>query len=452
MKLLIGNSGAVPADRAAGVDTRAWAQRVLWLADESDVVVLSDGPDAAFLGHVCAVKGLDIDRLAVVVAPEGRYGPRMIDPMALLAPGFTQALAARLRGAAPGPGVSEVFPLYPDAAIAELAAELGVEKALPAAEFLRQGGARLADSKATFRAVAAGAGVAVAPGRVCHARDEATYAVQRLMAGGGGVMVKRVHGAGGQGNEIVIAEGDPVPAQIGARQVRVLPDRSATAVRGYWDERWEWASENGRQPVVVEGLLDVRDCLYTEFFVGDDRVEMCEAGSVSYGHGRIVREVVGIDGVPEDAADRLLSGSRTLVECYRRLGYRGYIDVDAILVPTGRLFFAEVNARTTSGTWLQRLLAEPRMAGGSDRRTVRQENAPSAWGRPTTAEFAAVLAAGGLSYDRSTGSGVLLAAPTSGGPRGPAARYALVAPPHRESELAEALDQAFRSAAKPARG
>jgi hypothetical protein len=162
--------------------------------------------------------------------------------------------------------------------------------------------------------------------------------------------------------------------------------------------------------------------------------------------------VVGLDGVAEETADQLLSGSRTLIECYRRLGYRGYIDVDAILVPTGRLFFAEVNARTTSGTWLQRLLAEPRMAGGAHPRTVRQENAPSAWGRPTTAGFTAVLGAGGLSYDRSTGGGVLLAAPTSAGPRGPAARYALIAPPHRVAELAVALDRAFRSAAQPAGG
>jgi hypothetical protein len=439
MRLLIGNSGYIPAEQRERVDHRGWAQRTLWLADEGDVIVLPDLPDADYFEHICSVKGMSSDRITIVLAPEGRFGRRSIDPAALFEPAFLSDLANHLSGA----DLEEVFALYPSG-VAELASALGIQDSLPGADFFLQGGARLADSKATFRALAAGVELATAPGRVCSEVQEAVHITHTLMSLGHGVIVKRAHGAGGAGNEIVIAQGDHAPAHIGARQVHRLRDSSVDAVTEYWEERWRWASEDGLHPVVVEQLLDVSDCLYVEFRVGDDRLEVCEAGSVYYEDGRIAREVVGIENLDRHVSQGLLDGAQSIVTAYRDLGYRGYMDVDAVLTPSGQLFFAEVNARTTSGTVLQRLLDDKRVCPGREGQAVLQESAGSEWGRRTTAEFVSVIREAGLLYDRSESSGVLLLMPISLNSQRPHARYALVADPAAKPEIAAALDRVFR--------
>ncbi|WP_097239453.1 hypothetical protein [Streptomyces sp. 1331.2] len=67
MRILIGNSDddlVFPR-----TDHRAWAQRILWLAGDGDTVVLPCAPDAAFLGHLAGLTGVDPSSLDIHVPP-----------------------------------------------------------------------------------------------------------------------------------------------------------------------------------------------------------------------------------------------------------------------------------------------------------------------------------------------------------------------------------------------
>lgn len=437
MKLLIGNAGIIPFDLADSMDTRNSAQRILWLADPGDVVILSDHPCPDFLDHVLAIKRMTPMQLTVLIAPAGRFGCRAIDPMALLEPELITMIAASLAD------VSEILPLYPHRTVAELSIMLGIEKAYPSASFFSQGGAVLADSKATFRAIAAGKGLPIAPGAVCAQPEDAVHAMHELLSQGIAVMVKQAHGAGGKGNEVVCVATDPAAHDMGARSVRVLRDRGISEIRKYWKDRWIWASDEERQPVIIERLLAVRACLYVEFFIGEDGLEMTDSGQIFYENGRIVREVTGLEDAEPDVRELVVAGSQQLVECYRNLGYRGYIDVDSVDAGAGGVYFVEVNARTTAGTWLQRLLDTVGICENRHVRVVRRESIPQTWRPLTTAEFITALADNDLIYNSTSSRGVLLAGPILVRPDSIDGRYVVISGHEQESELIAALDQVF---------
>ncbi|OKI43452.1 hypothetical protein A6A29_09040 [Streptomyces sp. TSRI0281] len=63
-----------------------------------------------------------------------------------------------------------MFALCPNEAVVELARTLGAKSAVPGHAFLDQGGDRLADSKAAFRMLGAGAGARAASAPIRKAR------------------------------------------------------------------------------------------------------------------------------------------------------------------------------------------------------------------------------------------------------------------------------------------
>lgn len=417
-------TGAVPLElRYAGCG----AQRMLWWAEDGDVLVLPWGPDPEFLAYVTGLTGVRADSLTFVVPPPGDQGDQVLTAERLADPGFLAELHRLLDGRT----VDRVLAVSPNGAVAELAAALGVAHAMPGLDFAAQGGNALVNSKAGFRALAAGAGVPVPPGRVAGSRAEVEAAVEDLLGQGHSVMLKVEYQVGGLGNEI-LARDERVSA-VGAERVVPLPDRAAVAA--YVAERWTWLTGGRGQRVVVERYFP--DCapLYAEFAVGDTAVVLSGCGEM------VMRPVVVGEITPPvtpDAATRaeLVEQGARLCESLRVIGYRGTVSADAVLTPKGEIYFHETNGRLTGSSHLHdvfrgRLLRE-------EHRGSRHLLELAGLKVPSFAEAVAATGAAGLAFDRRSGTGVLFS--TDYGPADGSVMYCAVAD---SPEAARALEAAL---------
>ncbi|MGE3285069.1 MAG: hypothetical protein AB7J32_03065 [Pseudonocardia sp.] len=426
MRLLIAND--IDETLFLRPDPRAWAERVFWFAREGDVVVVSDEPDPAFVRHVGSVTGVDTGRVRVHVCPPGAHGTRRLDPDALVTPGFVAAVAADLGE------VEEVVTLFPSAEIDAFVTLLGVRDRVAGAEFLAQGGSELANSKATFRAVATTAGVPIAPGAVCRSPVEGARALRALRGAGHDAVVKMAHRGAGAGNELVLRPGGVAAPHVGGHHVRVLDDDGIAA---YWDERWAWASADGRYPVVVEALLDVDASHYAEFVVTDGGVTFSGDGSLAFADRLLVADVTPAGTLPAPQRRALVEGGRALAQAYRALGYRGHLAADAVLTREGTIAYTEVNARTTTSTHLFELRARVPEA------TLWQRFTPQTWAPVRAEKFLQVVADAGIAFEPATGRGVLMTMPAAHVPQGGFLYVIAGTRPGDEARFQRVLDDLF---------
>ncbi|MER5638978.1 peptide ligase PGM1-related protein [Kitasatospora sp. NPDC002227] len=369
------------------------AQRMLWFAADGDVLVLPWEPEPHYLAYVTGLTGTDPASLTVVVPPE----PGGVLTTARL---VDERFRAELRAALAGRTVERVLAIAPNGIIADLAADLGVEGALPGAEFAAQGGLALVNSKAVFRALAAGAGVPIAPGTVAGGRAEAARAVHGLLERGQSVMLKVEYQGGGFGNEILHRAEEVTPA--GAQRAVRLADRAA--VEEYLADRWAWLTGGRHQRVVVERYFDGAVPLYAEYAVTGDRVEL-------HGCGEMVMDPVVIGEITPPATPdgavmaELLHHSARLAESLRVLGYRGTVSADAFLTPKGELYFSETNGRLTGSTHLHDALfarlVGPELRGS---RTILELAGLAV---PSFPEAVAAVREAGLAFDPVARTGVV---------------------------------------------
>ncbi|MFF4383522.1 zinc-binding dehydrogenase [Kitasatospora sp. NPDC001547] len=403
------------------------AQRMLWWARDGDVLVLPGSPDPEYLAYVTGLTGARADSLTFVVPPPGERGDQVLTADRLADPGFR----AELRRVLAGRSVAEVLAISPNAAVAELAAALGLAHAMPGLPFAAQGGNALVNSKAGFRALAAGAGVPIPPGTVAGSPAEVEAAVEHLLAQGHSVMVKVEYQAGGLGNEI-LARDERVEA-VGAERVVPLPDRAAVAA--YVAERWTWLTGGRGQRVVVERYFADSAPLYAQFLLDDAAVVPAGCGEM------LMRPVVAGEITPPvtpdaDVTAELVRQGARLCEALRAIGYRGTVSADAVLTPKGEIYFHETNARLTGSShlhdvYLGRLLRE-------EHRGSRFLLELGGLRVPSFAEALAAVGAAGLAFDPRTGTGVLFS--SDFGPADGSVMYCAVA---ESPEAARALEAAL---------
>jgi hypothetical protein len=414
-RVLVGNSSDEELTGAHGRKTAAWwANRLLWFAQDGDVIVLPAAPDPVFLQYVTGLTGVDAQSLRVVVPPPGYEGSNRLTADRLADP----ALHATLVQAVAGRAIRRVVPLWPDVAAARLAHALGAEAALPGYTFLAQGGGALVNSKAVFRAVAAAAGVPIPVGAVCAGPASAEVAIADLLAGGQPVIVKQEYLSGGDGNEILSPVEGITP--IGAPWVIVLSGQSA--VRSYVAQRWDWLTRDGQQRVVVERYHPDSTAVFAEF-------ELTDAGIRFAGHGEMISvpvansQIIPAVGVKPDPLADIVDGGRRLCGPLHAMGYRGMVSADAIVTPAGEVFFSEYNSRITGSAHVYAIVGE-RIVGPdyADARVIRER---LGWRIPSAQAAIAALAARGLSYDRSSRTGVVLLTPRE--PSNGTAQYCIVA-------------------------
>ncbi|MFF9402256.1 hypothetical protein [Streptomyces sp. NPDC014744] len=410
MRILIGNH-IDPSIRERG-DMRAWTQRALWFARPGDLLVLCCEPDAAFVDYALAHTGVKREELTVLAAPAGAWGEKLLDPASLTAPAFVEQVRAALGPAGAG-AVSEVFALWPSAAVARLADALGVTDRFPGAAFFGQGGGEIGNNKANFRALAAAAGVPILPGRICRSLAEATEATGALLkdSESGAVVVKQAHNGAGLGNQLLIREPEMAVDHVGARHLHHLapgPD----GIAAYWAKRWPWASGEGRWPVVIEEFAPGADAVYSEHYASDAGTRATETGRLLYVGRRLSHQVVPLDGVTEPVRAALLDGGARLAEAYRALGYRGHLSADALVLPDGAVVFTEVNAQVSGSLHIYQSIAHGIVdVTAEPARQVVEYHVPPTWAVPSFTAFLAVLDELGLTYDPATRTGVIVSMP-----------------------------------------
>lgn len=373
------------------------AQRLLWFARDGDVLVLPWLPSDDYLAYVTALTGTDRGTLTFVVPPPGRLGTDILTPDRLADESFRDQLRRVLRDRS----VRHVFPVYTDLSVVELAHALGVEAALPGHRFSAQSGDALVNSKAVFRALAAGAGVATAPGTVVTGPEQALDAITGLLYRGHSAMVKQELHGGGFGNEILSPVDGVAPA--GAQRVVVLPDRPAVAQ--YLAQRWDWLTGGRGNRLVVERFFPYSRTIYAEFLITD-------TGADLLGVGELLMEPVAVGAVfpaqsiSPQAHDELVDGGLRLCESLRAVGYRGVVSADAILTPGGDVLFTETNCRLTGSTHVHMVLCGQVVDPGYRRRRVFVERA--GWPVPSFAAAVDQLARSGLGYAPASRTGVVL--------------------------------------------
>ncbi|WP_331970140.1 peptide ligase PGM1-related protein [Actinophytocola sp.] len=399
-RLLIGHD--VNEDLRLRRSSGTYAQRLLWFAQDGDVLVLPVAPDEAFAEHVTELTGTDMSTLRVVVPPPGKGSIGQLSRDRLRDPGFLEAL----RAATADKEIDLVSALWPDSRIVELAGVLGLESAVPGSGFLSQSGDALANSKAFFRTLAAGVGVPIADGAVCLTRDVARDTMCRLLGAGHPVILKHEFFSGGWGNDIVSLTVDFQP--IGATRMTVLAGLSG--VETFLAERWGYLTDDGRHSLVVERYHPDSTAAFAEFSISDDGVALGGTGmlySLPY-----VASVLPASGISRAELDAVIAGARLLCEAMRAIGYRGILGPDAIVTPDGEILFTEHNGRATGSTHMYGVIGKKVIGPGFGKDRVIVDRQPTVpWSVASFREAADRLRGSDIAFDPATRRGVMLVQP-----------------------------------------
>lgn len=330
-------------DTAEHEGTPAVGARMVWLLRDGDALVLPQPVDPVHLKAIGSLMGFDPARVHILTPEDAAV--RCLDQRQLHGPG----LLARLRALVQRPEEWQVRGYLHDRGLGSLARALGITGYAP---FEEAGGAELFNSKAVFGALAAGAGVRVPDGALCATRGDLLRAVPRLLKATGAVIVKADRHAGGAGNWLCRTDAD-MPA-AGALQTLDLtgPDRLDALVAATGLE--EMHAPHGQ--FVAEVYHPHCRSLCVE-------IDCDPAGSTQpavLNVGEMLMEPVWngfLMPAPLAPAPQqtILEGALRLAAAMRDFGYRGLVNIDAIVTPAGEVFFNEVNARLGGCTHLHRL-------------------------------------------------------------------------------------------------
>ena len=386
-------------------DQRAFVQRVFWFVQDHDLVVLPAPLDEDFLIYVTNLMGVDARTIKVHITAAGRFERRLFDPDTLTEERLLSSVAAD------AVGVTEIFPLWPSAQVAEFAARIGLSHAFPGAPFFGQQGDELANNKGSFRAFAAAAGIPINEGAVCRTKEHAESVLRRLLDKGA-AMVKQAHNHAGNGNELVIL-GDDAASHAGFNGIKRL--QTPADARRYFDERWEWASVHNRYPVVIERFQPASRAIYAEFRATNSGVSLSATGSLGYTNGKLVEETIPLRDVSVDVLARLVHHGSRLAHIYQSFGYRGCLSADAVVDGDGNLVFTEMNARVGASLHLyERVGYQIVDVWRRPERSVVQYVTGKHWKIPSLTAFIDTSKELGLAYDSKTRKGVIVTMPMAG--------------------------------------
>lgn len=391
MRLLIGND--LDDSILHKVDVRAWAQRIFWFAQDGDAVILMDEPDGDQLDYVTRLTGVDKSTLSFFVLPNGgRFGRRMFDHQLLLDPGFLERIRPSLAD------VEEVRALWHSPMVQVFLEELGLGHVWPGGEFYLQNGAECLNNMGNFRAFAKGAQVPVAEGTVCRTQDDAVYLSRLLLKKHPAVMVKKAHGGAGAGNLLLTRDERIEGGNSGNSRRYAVDSIDASGLPAFWAEHWDWASSNGRYPVVIEQYVRDAKSIYVEFHLDDKGSRVQEVGELQFENSRQVREVVPTRSVSPRTRTELVADAQKLADFYHRLGHRGFLSADSVVRPDGTFAFTEVNAQFTGSSHLHSVIAGRLVRAWERDLSVTQMASPPEWELRSVRELQIAIENAGLGY------------------------------------------------------
>lgn len=390
------------------------AHRMIWCARARDAIILPTHPDERFIAYACNLLGFARSEISVLVPPPGRQGIDLLYDDRMTEHSFVRQLETIVRDRQ----IDELYPFYFDDRMVELARTLHLDSTTPGFPFFAEGGAEIVNSKAAFRAFAAGNRAPIPQGLVTASLDDAYGFALELLSASHTVIVKQDHHGGGYGNEVLTPVAGVQP--FGAERATYIPD--SDALRAQLSESWPRHTSGGRRRAVLEHYI--HDCIpiYAELSITD-------GGAVLYGYGEMRMKPI-INGLvipPPSAAlesfPAFLDAAHRLGTAVQAIGYRGQISLDAIATPDGEILFNEFNGRVGGSTHVHLIAQEivgPAFAG--ERTIVERRRC----GWPTFESALVALEDNSLGFDSLTGTGVLITVGEQS-PTGPTGQCLMVA-------------------------
>jgi hypothetical protein len=319
---------------ASSTDTTA---RFLWHAEDGDVLVIPDTVDPDFPGYVADTLGID----GTSVHVERTQTP--LSEAVLQDPEFIDRLAAHT---GTGAGWS-LFPCVSTRAAAQLTRKLNVA-ALDGYEFAMQNGIDLLNMKSTFRRLAAGLGTPLTDGVVARGPAEVRSAIQELIAETGMVIAKQDRSGGGHGN--IGISTSPESSFPGTREVLAYANDQLDTLA---DTLWSQLTDTQNQFITLETYHRADQRFFFEYHLDGDRARFLHSSILKYeqlpeGSGGSAKWI-GLDSPSRSEFEATLKPAEEFIELVRTIGYRGYVNIDGIVLDDGRVFFHEINARWSGG-------------------------------------------------------------------------------------------------------
>lgn len=316
--------------------------RQLWFAEQGDLIVMPASAGREWLEYVGSLKGFDPASVTVITL-DGRDGQHeVLSDEQLLSPALIERVKAHLgRGDAWG-----VNACYDSAGVVDFAAELGISPP-PGCAFAGQRGVDLFNRKSHFRQLAAGIGLPLAEGSIVFDTATLDRALRRHIQATGTAIVKQDNNVFGLGNVAVTRARDKPLAGV----------REVIEVGGDWPEMvsslWRSMSSRWSPQLVVESYHPARHIMYVEHAIdADGHPRFLDMGTLRMvpSSNPAARELVwmGLDipaPLPPFAAARMVAESTRLAVLAAGLGYRGLMNIDALVTEGGDLLFNEVNGR-----------------------------------------------------------------------------------------------------------
>ena len=313
--------------------------RHLWLTAPGDFWATTHRPSTQYLSYVSDLTGLDLHSVTT----------QTTDGFAI-SDGVLRRLAATIDSDRAKPS-GEICPALKTPGIAAFATDFGLK--MPGLAFAFEGGYTLFNRKSTFRALATGLGLPIPRGQVCGSPQDLTEALHRYRDGELPLIIKADIGGGGVGNIVLRAAGNSntMPGAGGIIQWQSGRDcsKASEAI----------VNQLGADafPLVLEEYVEGAKPFYFEFNVEDD-------GSVSVHNEGVVNwtahdatdttEWGGLEWplaalVPNAVVDSARHDAIRFIEMAARVGFRGYINIDAVYDERGRYWFNETNGRWGGG-------------------------------------------------------------------------------------------------------
>lgn len=404
-KLIIANDIDSELWLRAGGEGRAWAARALWYASRGDTVILPELPAPEYVGHVLRSLGLANSGIRFLEAPAGRQGSSMIDPAALFYDDWLRHAIDKS-----STSIDDVLLLFPSAALNARWMESDIEPHPPAMNFFSQAGGHLANSKATFRAFAAGLSMSIPRGTVARDASEGAACVIRLAeAGVGRFVLKRAHAGAGAGNIALELSTESDYGHAGIRRSETAEDASLQSVMRLLEEEWDWLSRSNKDPVIIEEYIEDHASLCIEYSLTDVGVRAVGTSTLIYDNGSICAEVFDSlpSWLPEFTKRDFFAESLDLASRYYHAGYRGSLSIDALASSNG-IFFTEANARTATGGHVHASMKT--ISSGAP--TV-QYSVPTSVAHISAAGLFALLDSHKLEFNPDAGTGIRITMPPS---------------------------------------
>ncbi len=345
---MLGDINAVPPHIFES--TSIISNRLLWLARTGDVIILPREPSNTFLKYIESINGVNFSDIKIIVPTNIGTRRASITNNLLLSETVLTEVKETLYELPTQ--TWQILPYYFTSAVGQFGRELAKYFSLMQPPFNAEGGAEILNQKAIFRKLAAGISIPFATGETIENTHALNTTITRLLAFTGNVIVKQDKNAGGYGNYVITTTNRS--HFKGAGKVLSLTDNSMESILSLI--RTELATK-GNEALTIEVYYNTSTVIYSEYFLGDD-------GTVEYLNHGIMRMQPLWSGFeipghlkPKIQAE-LIHNSTKLALLAKSLGYKGHLNIDAIVTENDTVIFTEINGRTGGCTHVHTVSAQ----------------------------------------------------------------------------------------------